>query len=212
MIPNEYLTADSFTRKEKAERSHFLAYAQNDLSDYSSIRPGDDRLAEPDIVVEMKSDRSIRGFEITELWLDGQARAVNTNQHFSIDGESTFSLLKPLRMRLNDKFQALRKDGKSKYSIPTTLLVVDRTSIPFELNSNKFYNRYHNQMKDQQEFKIDYFSTMGFFDRKTNGTPVNSVTIIQQLLSLNSFGSCVDSTFWFVPDQNIRVSIAYHSS
>ena len=210
MQPQQYINATSLTKKEQEERAHFLDYFQNNLSKFTDVRPGDDSLAEPDVVVE--TNGAVEGYEITELWLSpAQARASKMKQSFSISGKTTFNLLSPLRVRLNDKFQAVRGDGKPKYSIPTTLLVVDKTGIPFYLNSGDFYDANRLVMENQKLMNIDMIHQfkMGIFDTATNGTPVNSATVIQQLLGMTSLGSKVQHVDWFVPSNNIRVSIAY---
>ncbi len=208
MQPQQYINARSLTKKEQEERAHFLDYFQNNLSKFTDVRPGDDSLAEPDVVVE--TNGAVEGYEITELWLSpAQARASKMKQSFSISGKTTFNLLNPLRIRLNDKFQAVRGDGLPKYSIPTTLLVIDRTSVPFYLNSNEFYDVNRFVMENQRILNIDmaHGSRIGIFDLATNGTPVNSVTVIQQLLGMTLVGSKVQNVQWFIPSKNLRVSI-----
>lgn len=208
MALDEYRKA-VLNKKEISEREYFFSAFNDELSKIESVRPGDDHQQEPDIVT--LKDGELFGYEVTELWLSKkQAESVNRGKDYSIEGLSTFDLLNPLSERLSDKFKPLRGDGKPKYRIePTTLLVVDRTGIPFYLSSHEFMRNNLKAMKNQDLFRIDFTSNFGIFDIKTNGTPVNSVSVVQQILKETVLGSRVNSVLWFIPEMNTRIAIAY---
>jgi len=181
LTAEEYITAE-LTAKEAKERAHFLAFFSNDVSHFETIRPGDDSIQEPDIVVTRNG--VVEGYEITELWLSQQQAYTFYNGKpydgyplYPAEGKTTHDLLEPLRERLDDKFRPFRKDGHAKYSMSTTLIVVDRTDVPFKHESDEIGK--------------------------------GSAEIVHELLHRTTLGSRVQTVFWFVPSVDSRTRIAY---